>query len=137
MESLQPLILIVEDDDVYRYLEERILQRAGYRTCYTDATEVAWETVNASQIDLIVLDADELRQKPYESKLREEGLRFLKALRASAKGEHIPVVVTTSKLPLNAPDWRQASMNAGANAFFEHEFDLDAFVEKIGALINS
>ena len=46
----------------------------------------------------------------------------------------LPVVVTTAKLPDNAPSWREACLSAGADAFFEHDFALDDFVTTVKRL---
>jgi CheY-like chemotaxis protein len=124
------IILIVEDNPVVRYLEERILRQEGYDTRWTDATSVAWDYIHQGWVSLLVLDADVLRQHPNGDLKREEGLRFLKELRKSPKGSRsaLPIVTTTGEIPPNTPSWEDACLGAEANAFFEHEFDLDEFV---------
>jgi len=132
-------ILIVEDDQVYRYLVERILRQVGYLTFWTDATNVAWNYVQSGRVDLVVLDVDEVREIPEGPLKRGQGIQFLRQLRESeSKAENpLPVVATTSKLPLNMESWRDLCLQQGANVFFEHEFDLDDFVKSVERLLSN
>jgi CheY-like chemotaxis protein len=134
---MKKIILVVEDDPVYRYLEERVLRQAGYVTRWTDSTSVAWSYIQEGWVNLLVLDADELRQQPYGTLRREEGLRFCEALRKSPQGARsvLPIVVTTAWLPHNSPSWKDACFAVGADAFFEHDFDLDEFVATVNRLL--
>lgn len=80
-------VLLVEDDAVLRLVIERILTENGYQVGVSEDGQAAWELLESGAgFDTILLD----REMP-----RMNGMELLRRLKASAKYNHIPVVMET------------------------------------------
>ncbi len=69
-------ILIVEDDPGIARLEQRHLERAGFRVVVADSAARAWEAIQPGGIDLIILDqnlAGDVSGLDFFEQLRAEG----------------------------------------------------------------
>ncbi len=82
-------ILIVEDDEVQRDIERRMLQKAGWQVVEADNGRVGLECVARGVPRLILLDL----MMP-----EMDGFDFLSELRGQPEGKSIPVVVVTAKV---------------------------------------
>src|SRR4029077_14439534 len=51
-----PLVLVVEDDSVFRQVVTAVLQRGGYRTVEADHAESAWMLVRRLRPAVVLLD---------------------------------------------------------------------------------
>lgn len=131
-------ILVVEDDEVLRLVEERALRKAGYTTCWTDATNRVFYILHEEDIALVVLDVDAIRKDPNGPVMRGQGLEFLKQLRADERysKEKLPVVGTTVHMPPEAPSWEPWFLAAGGNTFLEWPNVLDDLVPIVDKLLN-
>ena len=131
------LILVVEDNAVFRHIEERALSQAGYRTRWTDATYEARDYIDKGNIALVVLDVDEVRAQPYGPIMRGQGLTLLLDLRKEQRfsKDRLPVIGTTIYLPQTDSSWKSAFLKAGGNAFMEHPIDPDELVLNVRRLL--
>jgi CheY-like chemotaxis protein len=132
-----PKILIVEDDEVLRYMREKSLREEGFETCWTDASGRSLEIVQEGGIDLVILDVDEIRRKPHGPLLRGEGIIFLKKLRENTRfsKEKLPVIGTTKHLHPKDSSWEKEFMKAGGNMFFEEPFSRGELVSAVRSLL--
>lgn len=82
-------VLIVDDDEVWRYLVKGWLDQAGYQVLEATNGKEGLKLAEAKKPDLILLDLNmpELN-----------GFEFLKKLRSNPQTEFIPVIVSTSKI---------------------------------------
>lgn len=132
------VVLLVEDDDMLGAYEERPLREGGFETKWTDATDVARGYLDDGGIDLLILDVDELRKEPKGTRLREEGLRFLRKLRGDPRyaKEKLPVIGTTRHLPTNSGSWEKEFLDAGGDVFLEQPVDLVELVSTVRRLLS-
>ena len=87
-----PLVLIVEDDGVFRRFVATVLQRSGYRTVEADHAELAWALVRRLSPDVVLLD--------YALSCQDgAGLRtgwdLAQRMTSEPRTRHIPVVFVT------------------------------------------
>ncbi|MCS7022528.1 MAG: ATP-binding protein [Gemmataceae bacterium] len=81
-------ILILEDDAGTARLQQRRLERAGYRTEWTPQAQQAWLRLQQGGIDLLLLD-QHFDHQP------EDGLSFYSRLQAA--GCNVPVILVTGR----------------------------------------
>jgi adenylate cyclase len=104
-------ILVVDDQQAYVLLLERMLRGAGY-TCIESTTDpkAVCELHRSNRYDLILLDL----QMP-----GMDGFKVMEGLREIETVGHLPVLVLTAQ-----PEHKLRAMNAGAKDFVSKPFDL-------------
>ncbi len=115
-------ILILEDEEVARYLNEKILTKEGYQTTATYTIENAKQLLLYGIFDLLVLDL----------KLPDGcGLDFI----SWVKNRHpnLPILVVSV---LRSPDERARGLNIGANDYLIKPFHPDELVHRVNNLLN-
>src|SRR5438132_9521469 len=81
------LILIVEDNEANQLLARAVLEMAGYRVDVAGAAPDALKRLSARTPDLILMDLKLPGQ---------DGLSFMRQLKANPKTEGIPIVALTA-----------------------------------------
>ena len=87
-----PLVLVVEDDPVFRHFVTVVLQRGGYRTVEAEHAEAGWEAVRRLRPAVVVLDY--ALSCPEGAALRT-GWDLAKRMTSEPETRHIPVVFVT------------------------------------------
>ena len=87
-----PLVLVVEDDPVFRRFVTAVLQRGGYRTVEADAAESAWVLVRRLRPSVVVLD---YALSCSDGAALRTGWDLAQRMSSEAETRHIPVVFVT------------------------------------------
>ncbi len=87
-----PLVLVVEDDAVFRRFVTAVLQRGGFRTVEADHAESAWSLVRRLQPAVVVLDYALSCQ---EGAALRTGWDLARRMTSEPETRHIPVVFVT------------------------------------------
>ncbi len=87
-----PLVLVVEDDPVFRRFVTAVLQRGGYRTVEADQAEGAWMLVRRLRPSVVVLDYALSCQ---EGAALRTGWDLAQRMTSEVETRHIPVVFVT------------------------------------------
>jgi len=87
-----PLVLVVEDDAVFRQFVTAVLQRGGYRTVATDRAESAWVLVRRLRPAVVVLDYALSCQ---EGATLRTGWDLAQRMTSEPETRHTPVVFLT------------------------------------------
>ncbi|MEQ1833621.1 MAG: response regulator [Candidatus Eisenbacteria bacterium] len=87
-----PLVLVVEDDPVFRRFVTAVLQRGGYRTVEAEHAEEAWEVVRRLRPAVVVLD---YALSCADGAALRTGWDLAKRMTAEPETRHIPVVFVT------------------------------------------
>ena len=120
MDSEQPHILVIDDDDRLRELLRQFLTESGFWvSTATDATD-ARERLKGLTFDLLVLD----RMMPGES-----GLDFAADLR---KTSTVPILMLTA---MNEPDDRIRGLEHGADDYLGKPFEPRELVLRINSIL--
>ncbi len=117
-----PLVLIVEDDEDFRfYIKENL------RTCYRlfEATngKEAWQRILFHHPDLIVCDINMPEMN---------GLELTRKLRADKRTKHIPIILLTAAVEENGP---LSGLESGATDYITKPFDFAVLQAKMNSLI--
>lgn len=115
------IILVVDDDDDLRRLVTLGLQRRGYRTVEAADGEAALRMVEATEIDLVLLDG---------SLPKLDGMEVLATLRSMPRMTTLPIIMVTGRSGL---DDRIGGLTAGANDYVTKPVSLDELVARIEA----
>jgi len=116
-------ILIVEDNEKNLKLVRDVLQAKGYATLEAGTAEQGLELARANKPALILMDI----HLPGMS-----GIEALKALRAEAATEAIPVIaITASVMKENVRE----VMAAGFNAFIEKPINVRGFLDTVRSIV--
>ncbi|OHB72418.1 MAG: hypothetical protein A2V70_08695 [Planctomycetes bacterium RBG_13_63_9] len=131
----QKRILVVEDDDIIHITEELELQRAGYGTRWTDATNVAWQYLEEGGDALVILDVYKLRERPWGPPVEYAGLELLRRLRSDPRftKDKLLVIGTSQFLPDHGSTFRDIALEEGVNEFVE--IGQDDLVAKVNELL--
>lgn len=118
-------ILVVDDTLTTRTLEMNILQAAGYQTeGRANGREALAYLRDGGDIDLVVTDL----QMP-----EMDGAELTQHIRQSAKLEHLPIIVVTSR---DEDEHRRRCMDAGASAYIvKGSFESRVLLETVGRLL--
>lgn len=116
-------ILVVEDDADVRDLVVLSLQQAGFTVLAQSNGEAALAVALAEQPDLVILDW----MMPGMS-----GVQVCQALRADPRGQHIPVLVLTSRAQEVDID---LGFDAGANDYMVKPFRARELVSRVDSLV--
>ena len=120
-----PKILVVDDQFSVRQLQRSILEAAGYEVELARHGREALQMVLADEdLDLVLTDL----QMP-----EMDGLELLRAIRADAERQSLPVAVVTSK---GSEEDRRRGAEEGADAYIvKDEFNQQALLETIERLV--
>lgn len=117
-------VLLVEDTMTTRELERSILESAGYTVVATVDGQQAWETLQASEFDVVLSDVNMPRM---------DGIALCQAIRGSRRLAELPVVLMTS---LHSEADRRRGLDAGADAYLTKSgFDRTELLATIGRLL--
>lgn len=119
--SLQPRILVVEDDRALNLTIEITLKHNGYRVILASDGEMGFEMARTEQPDLIILDV----MLP-----RATGVEICKRLRDM--NFEAPILMLTGKIEL---DDRVTGLNAGADDYLAKPFEPKELLARINALL--
>jgi PAS domain S-box-containing protein len=87
-----PLVLVVEDDNVFRKFVTAVLQRGGYRTVEADHAESAWMLVRRLRPAVVLLD---YALSCMDGAALRTGWDLAQRMASDAQTRHIPVVFVT------------------------------------------
>jgi len=114
-------LLIVEDDKNSRKLMEAVLKREGYHVYTAENGEIALESLDRQQIDLIILDIMMPKMNGYE---------FADRLRSV--NNNIPIMMVTAKqLPID----KKRGFLAGTDDYMTKPVDTEELILRIKALL--
>jgi EAL domain-containing protein (putative c-di-GMP-specific phosphodiesterase class I)/CheY-like chemotaxis protein len=114
----QQTVLIVEDNDLQRKVQSRILNAENYRVVTASSGREALEILRTLRPHLIFIDIE----MPGMS-----GLDVLRQLRKTSVFKKTPVVIVSG---VNTKNVVQDSLDAGANSFMVKPFDRKTLVER-------
>lgn len=103
----KPLVLVIDDNQVFSRVLERFLERNELSSIFTEDGDKAWQLLKAEQMkpDLIVCDVHMPRMN---------GFDFLKRLRSDPSFQRLPVIMLTSD---NDIETEVKILGEGADAF--------------------
>jgi two-component system phosphate regulon response regulator PhoB len=113
-----PRVLVIDDDPTIARIVRLTLQSKGYNVVVSETTHAGLKELFQEKTDLILLDY----MLP-----EQNGLSFLKDLRAEPELRHIPVIMMTTT---GLSDVVQAAKILGANDFIGKPFNLQTLLEK-------
>ena len=119
--TVQPHVLVVDDDDRLRRLLQRYLSENGFRVTVANTAADARATMRSVQPDLLVLDV---------SMPGETGLDLTESMRREKSD--VPILLLTAR---GAPEDRIAGFEAGADDYLGKPFDPYELVLRIRAML--
>lgn len=114
-----PHVLVIDDDPTIARIVRLTLQSKGYAVVVAEDTRTGLKELFKEKIDLIILDY----MLPDQN-----GLSFLKDLRAEPELAHIPVIMMTTT---SVGEVVQAAIVLGANDFMTKPFDLKTLMDRV------
>ncbi len=99
------VILVVDDDPTTCALTTTLLEREGYRTCYSTNGTEALSLVETQNVALVLLDVVMPGM---------DGFEVCARLRATEKGKRLPIILLTGR---NDVDTRLEGMQSGVSEF--------------------
>src|SRR6266571_3141260 len=118
--NAQPLILVVDDDREIRTLLSEYLAGNGFRTAEAADGAAMWKALDATRIDLIVLDL----MMP-----GEDGLQLCRNLRAKS---NLPVIMLTAR---GQPIDRIVGLEMGADDYLAKPFEPRELLARIRSVL--
>ena len=118
--NAQPLILVVDDDRDIRSLLSEYLAANGFRTMEAADGAAMWKALDATRIDLIVLDL----MMP-----GEDGLQLCRNLRAKS---NLPVIMLTAR---GQPVDRIVGLEMGADDYLAKPFEPRELLARIRSVL--
>jgi CheY-like chemotaxis protein len=122
---MQGCVLLVEDNEVNRYLVRFVLEQGGFRVITAGNGREAIELARAHQPDLILMDIQMPVMDGYEATVQ---------LKADAQLRTIPVVALTAYA---MPHERAQAMAAGCSGHIEKPIDTRTFNAQVNAFIGA
>lgn len=121
---MEPVILLIEDNEQNRYLATFLLERSGFKV--VPATDGPQGIALAAQCRpaLILLDI----QLP-----NMDGYAVARTLRTNSDLDDVPIVAVTSYAMVGD---RERALAAGCNGYVEKPIDPDTFVAEIGRYLS-
>jgi len=116
-------VLLVEDNEVNRYLVRFVLEKGGFRVVTADNGREAIELARLHRPDLILMDIQMPVMDGYEATVQ---------LKADAQLRAIPVVALTAYA---MPHEREQAMAAGCAGHIEKPIDIGTFNAQVSAFI--
>lgn len=120
---MNPIVLLIEDNEQNRYLATFLLERNGYKVVPAIDGPSGIELAKTLQADLILLDI----QLP-----GMDGYAVARTLRATAALRDTPIIAVTSYAMVGD---REKTIAAGCNGYIEKPINPDTFVEEIGRFL--
>lgn len=117
-------LLLIEDEPEIAVLLERYLRRTGFLVTVAADGEAGVKAFGAGTFDVVVTDG--LLPK-------KTGLEVVAAIRATARGKEIPIVMITAAF--KTPRARKDALDEGVDAFFTKPFVLTDLKEKLTELL--
>ncbi|PQA59563.1 hybrid sensor histidine kinase/response regulator transcription factor [Siphonobacter curvatus] len=118
----QPLVLIVEDDEDFRfYIKENL--KTFYRLYEATNGKEAWQRILFHHPDIIVCDINMPEMN---------GLELTRKLRADKRTKHIPIILLTAAVEENGP---LSGLESGATDYITKPFDFAVLQAKMNSLI--
>lgn len=114
-----PHVLVIDDDPTIARIVRLTLQSKGYSVVVAEDTRTGLKELFKEKIDLVILDY----MLPDQN-----GLSFLKDLRAEPELAHIPVIMMTTT---SVGEVVQAAIVLGANDFMTKPFDLKTLMDRV------
>ena len=118
-------VLLVEDNEVNRYLVRFVLEKGGFRVITAGNGREAIELARLHRPDLILMDIQMPVMDGYEATVQ---------LKADAQLQAIPVVALTAYA---MPHEREQAMAAGCAGHIEKPIDTRAFGAQVSAFIGN
>jgi len=112
-------VLLVEDNEVNRYLARFVLEAGGFRVITANNGLDAIELARANDPDVILMDIQMPVMDGYEATAR---------LKADAALQHIPVVALTA---FAMPHEREQAIAAGCAGHIEKPIDTRVFCDQV------
>ncbi|MCP3099632.1 response regulator [Myxococcus sp. K15C18031901] len=117
-------LLLADDSPTTRALEQSILEGAGYDVVACADGAEAWERLQASGADALVLDVEMPRM---------DGIALTEAVRASPRFGRLPIVLVTAR---GRPEDKARGLQAGASAYLvKSAFDPTSLLETLRRLL--
>ena len=117
------MIWCVEDDPSIRELETYVLNSTGLKACGFEDGNIFWETLQAKQPDLVILDV----MLP-----GIDGVELLTRMKASEKFRDIPVIMATAK---GTEYDKVQSLDLGADDYLVKPFGMMEMVSRVKAVL--
>jgi CheY-like chemotaxis protein len=114
----KPRVLVIDDDPTIARIVRLTLQSRGYNVAVSETTHAGLKELFQEKTDLIFLDY----MLP-----EQNGLAFLKDLRAEPELRNIPVIMMTTT---GLAEVVQAAKILGANDFIGKPFNIETLLEK-------
>ncbi|MBL8495494.1 MAG: response regulator [Rhodocyclaceae bacterium] len=125
MRSVAPkLVLVVDDDEVERYLLRRALEDRGYLVEEAETADDALICCQFAQPDALVSDIF----LPGST-----GIELCRALRSEAGMAHLPVILLTGS---KDPGIRDQAKVAGASVYLQKTPDLSPVINAVSGLLS-
>jgi CheY-like chemotaxis protein len=118
-------VLLVEDNEVNRYLVRFVLEKGGFRVITAGNGREAIELARADRPDLILMDIQMPVMDGYEATAQ---------LKADAQLQAIPVVALTA---FAMPHEREQALAAGCAGHIEKPIDTRTFNAQVSAFIGT
>ncbi|MBN1239369.1 MAG: hybrid sensor histidine kinase/response regulator [Gammaproteobacteria bacterium] len=120
----EPLILVVDDNDAARYLKDRTLRKAGFRTALAAAGEEALRLAREERPDLVLLDI----------KLPDiDGFEVCRRLRTDEATASIAIVQISATF--EGPEHRVRGLEGGADTFLVAPVEGTVLVATVRAML--
>lgn len=115
--------LVVDDSAAMRRIQQRALERAGWRVVQASSGSEALVRLRAQRCDLVVTDLHMPEM---------DGLELVRRIRADEDLRAVRVVVVTSDAVLGSV---QQALDAGADDFLMKPFTPQALTERVGEVM--
>ena len=116
-------ILIIEDDEKFARLAQKILPRHGHRVIHASTALSGLDRMEHESVDLVLLDMD----------LPDlDGKVVATTIRARAGTEHLPIIAVTAQTDAVA---RRLAMAFGCSGFIPKPIDTRKFPEQIASYL--
>ncbi|MFW6313285.1 MAG: response regulator [Spirochaetota bacterium] len=122
----QPVVLVVEDNQVNRMVARQMLKRGGIVAEEADGGRRSLEQLRERRFDLVLMDV----QMP-----GMDGLETTRAIRngeAGAENRDVPIVAITAYA---SSDDEQACYAAGMNAYLSKPLNMQKFLDTVREMI--
>lgn len=120
---MNPVVLLIEDNEQNRYLTTFLLERNGYQVVSAIDGPRGIELAKTLDADLILLDI----QLP-----GMDGYAVARTLREIAMLRATPIIAVTSYAMVGD---REKTIDAGCNGYIEKPINPDTFAEEIGRFL--
>jgi DNA-binding response OmpR family regulator len=115
-------VLVIDDDPTIARIAKLTLRNQGYDVAIAEDTKTGLKELFNATTDLLLLDY----MLP-----EQNGLAFLKDIKAEPELRHIPVIMLTTA---GSPDVVQAARILGVNDFITKPFTLETLIERVSKL---